>query len=138
MRVNDLPDVRIEMKRSHQSVSAATDDAPFEIVLNQQINGISATRSPVAVSELDDKAMLLERGDRLLALLQDYATDLENPGKMLKQIAPLVNSIENEVSQLQETVSKPFVADNQLRKLMDDLSVTAGVAIHKFHRGDFI
>jgi hypothetical protein len=138
MRVNDIADVRIEMKRGHESGVAAMDGGRFESVLNQQMNGISETRSLAAVSEVDDRDMLLASGDRLLALLGNYAADLENPGKMLKQIAPLVNSIENEVSQIQETVSKPSVADNQLRNLMDELTVTANVAIHKFHRGDFI
>ena len=113
-------------------------DIGFKGILDHQLTKVNAPGEVLPASVCDDRKIVLAQGDKLLSLLDDYAADLENPGKTLKQIAPLVNSIENEVSRIQGTVADSSMEDTELLGLMDALTVTADVAMYKFHRGDFL
>jgi glycyl-tRNA synthetase beta subunit len=86
----------------------------------------------------DDKARMLSQGDGILTMLETYAADLENPGKTLKQMAPLVEAIDHEVTRLEEKANARFSRDEALMDWVNELSLTARVATVKFHRGDFL
>ena len=80
---------------------------------------------------------LLNHGDRILDLLDVYRSDLANPEKTLKEIGPLVESIEREVEVIQAKAAMGGQKDRELTELVTNLSVTANVAMFKFHRGDY-
>ena len=86
----------------------------------------------------DINADILKRGNKILNLLDDYARELADPAKTLKDIEPLVGSIKQEVGIIESEVSGKFHTDKDLEKLIKDLAVTANVAMFKFHRGDYI
>ena len=137
MKINGMNgEIQIGMHRNSPSVMES--DVDFKGIFDQQMTTVTESRQSQTTSCVDARARVLEQGDKLLSLLDTYAADLENPGKMLKQIEPLVNSIEDEVSQIQGTVSDPSWEDNDLRLLMEELTITADVAMYKFHRGDFL
>lgn len=120
------------------SKATVQTDTGFKGILEHQMTMVSTPGEVLSASDCDARTMVIAQGDKLLSLLNDYAADLENPGKTLKQIAPLVNSIENEVSRIQGTVADASLLDKDLLSLMDELKVTADVATYKFHRGDFL
>jgi hypothetical protein len=80
----------------------------------------------------------LKQGNKVLNLLDDYARQLADPRKTLKDIEPLVESIKQEVGIIESEVSHKLHNDKHLEKLIKDLAVTANVAMFKFHRGDYI
>ena len=105
----------------------------------QIFDGKIAKLNPTTISTpVDSKADVLERGDKILNLLDDYAIGLNDPAKTLKDIGPLVKSIEKEMSLIEAEAADKFHNDKELEKLIENLAVTANVAVLKFRRGDYI
>lgn len=103
----------------------------FEQKLSE-IDGVGMT-SPV-----DNRIELIKQGDKLLNLLDNYARELADPNRKLKDIDPLVNRIQKEVSRIESSTSDNIYKDKELEKIIKDLAVTANVAAYKFHRGDYL
>ncbi|MBG0779131.1 MAG: hypothetical protein H0S81_04315 [Desulfotignum balticum] len=111
----------------------------FDHVFNRELAALQKTSEMSLDSgKTDDKARMLSQGDGILTLLETYAADLENPGKTLKQMAPLVEAIDHEVTRLEEKANARFSRDEALMDWVNELSLTARVATVKFHRGDFL
>ena len=107
----------------------------FKKVFDQKMNEISGT---VPQDRLKGKANVLEQGDKILNLLDDYGRVLTDPAMTLKEIAPLVERIEKEVSLFETEAAKRGHFDKALDRLTQDLAVTAHVTLFKFHRGDYL
>lgn len=124
------------LHKTDLSSSQKTDtDSGFKKVFDRTINEINATTAPAPV---DSKTNVIEHGDKLLNLLDDYARQLNDPGKTLKEIGPLVERIEKEVSFIETQAATKVKNDLKLEAIIKDLAVTANVAVLKFHRGDYI
>ena len=133
--INNIP------ANKHLQTSSPSRQASkaFEGAFNRELTALRKTRDmPMESGGTDQKAQMLSRGDGILTLLESYAADLENPGKSLKQIAPLVDAIEHEVHQFEKTAEKHFSGDKALMEWVNDLSLTARISTVKFHRGDFL
>jgi len=78
---------------------------------------------------------LMEQGETMLSLLDGFARDLSNAGRTLKEIEPLVKTIEKELVRLESSAEK---ADGRLKGFLNHVAVTGEVAVLKFHRGDFV
>jgi hypothetical protein len=76
----------------------------FNEIFAGQINALDKTagRSSDPGTTQGEKTVL-DRGDDILTLLETYAADLNDPCKTLKQMAPLVSAIEQEVAQFEKT-----------------------------------
>jgi len=107
----------------------------FTQILEQRLAEINPT-NPQAPRGIN--ADILKQSDRVLNLLDDYARQLADPAKTLKDIEPLVISIKEEVGIIESEVSDKLHNDKDLERLIKDLTVTANVAMFKFHRGDYI
>ena len=118
------------------SLSKKVDsDCGFKQVFDKKINEMNAaTMNPPP----DGKVDLIKNSDKILNLLDDYTRELGDPAKTLKDIGPLVEVIEKEVSLIQDKSAHIVPNDNELEKIIKDLAVTANVAVYKFHRGDYI
>lgn len=82
---------------------------------------------------------VLDQGDRVLNLLDDYGRVLTDPGKTLKEIEPLVERIEKEVRLFEEEAELEDYNDDQaFDQWAQDLAVTAYVALIKFRHGDYL
>ena len=110
-------------------------DNRFKQIFNQKLTGIDATASRTS---LDFKRDALNQSDRILHLLDDYARELTDPSKTLKAIEPLVESIKKEVNTIEAEAAEKVDNDNELERIIKDLTITANVAISKFHRGDYV
>jgi hypothetical protein len=107
----------------------------FKEIFDRTLNKIDGATAPVPA---DSKTDIIQHGDKILNLLDDYAGALTDPGKTLKEIEPLVATIEKEVNLIEAKATDSVRHDHELARFIQDLSVTANVAVLKFHRGDFI
>ena len=122
--------------QGQQSSSKKVDTGNrFKQVFDKKLNEINAT---IKTPPIGSRSDVIEQGDKILNLLDDYARGLADPAKTLKDIGPLVKSIEKEVSLIKTGASEKIHNDKELEKLIKDLAVTANVALFKFHRGDYI
>ena len=110
-------------------------DNGFKQIFDQKLNEISET---TITSPMESKSDVIEQGDRILNLLDDYARGLADPDKTLKDIGPLVERIEKEVCLIEAEASDKVKNDQELEKFIKNLAVTANVAVYKFHRGDYV
>ena len=110
-------------------------DNRFKQIFNQKLTDIHATASQTS---LDFKRDALNQSDKILHLLDDYARELTDPSKTLKAIEPLVESIKKEVNIIEAEAAEKVDNDNELERIIKDLTITANVAISKFHRGDYV
>ncbi len=108
-------------------------DCGFKQIFEQKITEVNTPSMPTSIR---DKVNIVEKSDNILNLLDEYAKELVNPAKTLKDIKPLVERIENEVSLI--VAEGKTHNDKELEKLVNDLTVAANVAVLKFHRGDYI
>lgn len=137
MKINGI-DIPLNGYRQTASLSRDTSTA-FDSVFSQELAALQKTpEMSLDSGRIDDKARMLSQGDGILTLLETYAADLENPGKTLKQMAPLVEAIDHEVTRLEQKANARFSRDEVLMEWVNELSLTARVATVKFHRGDFL
>lgn len=125
-----------QLPKTDLSSSKKTDtDNGFKQIFDRTLNQINAPAAPAAV---DGKTNVIEQGDKILNLLDDYARQLNDPNKTLKDIGPLVEKIEKEVNSIETQAAMNVKNDHKLEAIIKDLAVTANVAVLKFHRGDYI
>jgi len=107
----------------------------FKQIFDQKVAEINPLDAPLPII---NKTNILEHGDRILNLLDDYSTELVNPAKSLKDIEPLVKRIQKEMDSIKIETGDKTTDDKELEGLIRDLVVTANVAVSKFHRGDYL
>jgi hypothetical protein len=118
------------------SSTAKTDNKnQFKQVFNRKLEELHATISPGSV---DSKNDVIVQSEKIFNLLDHYAGELADPARTLKDIRPLVESIEKEVTVMESEAVNKVQNDKELEKLIKDLAVTAKVAMYKYHRGDYI
>ena len=117
------------------STAKADDDNKFNQIFNQKLDEINRSGSPGAV---DSKNDVILKGEKIINLLDHYAGELADPNRTLKDIRPLVDSIEKEVGLMESEALTKVGDDKSLDRILKDLTVTAKVAMYKFHRGDYI
>jgi hypothetical protein len=117
------------------STAEVGDDNQFKQIFDQKLDEIHTTTSP---SPIDSKSDVIVQSEKILNLLDHYAGDLADPARTLKDIRPLVDSIEKEVTLMESEAVNKVQNDKALDRLVKDLAVTAKVAMYKFHRGDYI
>ena len=128
--LNNLPQVQ---PLSPQKID--NKDKGFKRIFDQKLADIHATSSQISP---DCKKDVLGRSDKILHLLDDYAKELTDPTRSLKDIEPLVENIRKEVSLIEDEAARKIKNDNELERIIKDLTITANVALLKFHRGDYI
>lgn len=121
--------------RAQLPSSTTNKEAGFKQIFDRKLSEIDAItpRHPV-----EGKKSVLENSDRLLDLLDDYARNLSDPAKTLKDIGPLVERITEEVSLIKAESTDNVHHDDKLERIIEDLVVTTNVALFKFHRGDYL
>jgi len=111
-------------------------DAPgFKQIFDRQLAATNPAATPDSAPHQIDT---LKQSDRILDLLDNYANALDDPKKTLKDMGPLVANIEKEVRLMESKAFDHIQNDPKLKKLAQDVAVTANVAVFKFQRGDYI
>ena len=117
------------------SSTAKVDDNQFKQIFDKKLDELQTTPS---LAPVDSKSDVIGQSEKILNLLDHYAGELADPSKTLKDIRPLVDSIEKEVTLMESEAVNKVQNDETLDRLVKDLAVTAKVAMYKFHRGDYI
>lgn len=117
------------------SFDGITNDKGFKQIFDRKLSEVNSIASPTSA---DPKTDLLDQSDKILDLLNDYAKELGNPLKTLKDIEPIVLSIEKEVDLIESKTAGIVHQDSEIERFVKDLSVTAHVAVLKFQRGDYL
>ena len=107
----------------------------FGEIYKQKLAAISKVDSRV---QLDAKKALLDQSNRIMDLLDEYAGHLSNPAKSLKELDPLVRTIQDQVDLVAAKAADPKYATDEIGAIVTDLALTANVAVLKFQRGDFV
>lgn len=107
----------------------------FRQIYQEKLSTVSQTPAPFL---FDAKTDFIDQGDKVLDLLDAYATELNNPEKNLKDIDPLVKAIEKEMQLFEAKRADQSGMDEEMQGIAEDLSITANVALLKFQRGDYI
>jgi len=75
--------------------------------------------------------------EKALDLLEQYQRAMENPRTTLREIHPLVQSLGEEMKNLDQWVEKMPPSD-PLRAILTEAGILSSVEIEKFNRGDYI
>jgi hypothetical protein len=94
----------------------------------------SLNRGAVPDSE---KAELLNKADKLLGLLEDYREKIADPVYSLKEVYPILKSIEEENQRLIPLVDS-LPDGESMKDFLHRLLVTSTVETIKYNRGDYI
>jgi len=115
--------------------SKREDNMSFREVLQGRIaqtTPASPARGP------DSRSAFLARSEKVLGLLDDFARALADPRRSLKEMAPLVQTMEGELRGLQTATGPEEGKDQELSRLVNDVSLLAHVTLLKYQRGDFV
>lgn len=81
-------------------------------------------------------AGIFDKTNFLIDKLENYSKELENPGKSLKDLEPLIASIKNDAESLIEKATE--TQDKKLYKIATETAIKANTEFIKFNRGDYI
>ncbi|MBA3036605.1 MAG: hypothetical protein FP814_08945 [Desulfobacterium sp.] len=112
-----------------------TKDKDFKQVFDRKLSEINKVALPTLS---DHETDVIDHSDKVLNLLDDYANKLNNPLKTLKEIEPVVYSIENEMNLVESKAADIVPKNGEIEQFVRALSVTAHVAVMKFQRGDYV
>jgi hypothetical protein len=76
--------------------------------------------------------------DQLLTMLEQFAKDLSDPSKSLKDIEPLIQGIKENADLLSSSVKNDSESGKALKTIAEQSSVLANVEYMKFMRGDYV
>ena len=85
----------------------------------------------------ENRRITVDRVDNLLNLLDNYRELLADPQVTLRQMEPLLNTIEQEKTQL-SSVLDSLESEDGLKDIVNRTLVTASLEIVKYNRGDYI
>lgn len=84
-----------------------------------------------------DKLSTIDRIEKVLDLLDEYRRQLADPNATLREIQPLVKSLETENRQLQPVLNSIGEGD-QLKQILNQTLVTTSLEVIKYNKGDYI
>ncbi|MDX9786583.1 MAG: hypothetical protein RBT11_07395 [Desulfobacterales bacterium] len=146
---NIIPISENQAIQPHKTVQKTTDIC-FKDSLNKALGEKATTETyPAAraLGEIQAASFLsiespiekvVTQTNQLLDLLRDYADDLNNQSKSLKDIAPLLNTIHNNANNLLKEAENMAVPNEALQRIASEVALTARLESIKFHRGDYI
>lgn len=102
----------------------------------KSLGEIAATNLPHLQSL--SPAGVIEKTDGLLDLLDNYSKEIDDPGKTLKDIEPLIDTIKKDASLLLAEAEKSLPGNGNLKRIAREAAVAANVEYFKFYRGDYI
>ena len=109
-------------------------DAGFKKLFDLKLSEVEQT---TLSDPIDNRKKVLDHGNRLLNLLDDYGRMMLDPSKTSLDMEPVIGHIEKEIERMEAEAADRVPDDKTLSDLINDLSIVANVAISKYHRGDF-
>ena len=79
---------------------------------------------------------IFNKTDKLLKIFEDFTKDINNSGKNLKELEPIISLIRQQADELINETK--LIKDSDLNKFTNEFAVKANVEYIKFMRGDYI
>jgi hypothetical protein len=121
------------------SILQDTVGAPAAVEKGVQPPAMVETVVPVQLQHVrsPEKLSTIDRIEKVLDLLDEYRRKLADPNTTLREIQPLVKSLETENGQLQPVLNSNVEGD-QLKEILNQTLVTTSVEVIKYNKGDYI
>jgi hypothetical protein len=132
-----LNDARARRSEGHQATpppftSREVENLSIPVLSVPSLNGASETKEMNQVRSQGIKAT-----EDTLGILEQYQRAIGDPGKTLRQMDSLVQSLSHEVENL-KTLAEKVPSSDPLQKIMADLGIVSTVEIEKFSRGEYV
>ena len=97
------------------------------------------TVAPVQLQHVrsPEKPSTIDRIEKVLDLLDEYRRKLADPNTTLREIQPLVKSLETENGQLKPVLNS-MVEGDQLKQILNQTLVSTSLEVIKYNKGDYI
>jgi hypothetical protein len=107
--------------------------------------GMEAAKAPV-LEEIastglylqDQSTVVSEKTDALLGLLDAYSNELKNPDVSLKNIAPILEQINQKADSLLKESLSLGAGNTNLKEIATQTVIAAQTEYHRFQRGDYV
>ena len=121
------------------SILQDTVGAPTAAEKGVQSPAMVETVVPVQLQHVrsPEKPSTIDRIEKVLDLLDEYRRKLADPSTTLREIQPLVKSLETENGQLQPVLNS-IVEGDQLKEILNQTLVTTSLEVIKYNKGDYI
>jgi hypothetical protein len=116
------------------SVSEPEEISSHFLAAIQPMN--SAEELPEIMSPLSARTQCTKAAEETLDLLENYCKAMADPGLSLKEINPLLKSLQDKIDGLNRHSEKLPQVD-PLRDILSEVGILSRVEIEKFHRGDY-
>jgi AAA domain len=132
-----------------QTKTVGTSSGDFSASLNRAMGAGNPSSAPAAALgeiqastfqsiEAPAKETLVSNAGSLLDLMDDYAQNLGNPSKSLKDIAPILDTINERATELLKQSQTLAPQDDSLHRIASEVALTARMEVMKFQRGDYV
>lgn len=112
------------------------DNTSFREVLQVRI---SQTTPASPATGADRRPEFVAQSEKVIGLLDDFARALADSNKSLKEVAPLVQTMQGELRDLEAVKAGVEKGeDRALSQLVSEVSLLAHVTLFKYQRGDFV
>jgi histidinol phosphatase-like PHP family hydrolase len=144
-QINDA--VTVQSAKKPTTSTGSPFSASLENALSQKSQETTGSEQTSALREPQPSIMnpsgttsthMIGQTDKLLGLLESYATGLENPSATLKELASIVSMMKDEAMQLMASTDAHAVEESGLNGIAAKAALTANVEYIKFQRGDYI
>lgn len=121
------------------ALEQAIEESEFsEMKTNAPVSGLEEV-TPTQVVQIQQPSEIVSGStDKLLGMLDDYASQLENSGVSLKQLAPVLEQINEDAEKLLSQTQSLGNANAELKNIATQAAVTAQAEYVKFQRGDYL
>ncbi len=136
-QVNKGADGDLFQKTFDRILSESSENTPASVSpAVQGLGEISASSFNLRIE--DESVGAVENNtEQLLTLMEQYARDLGDPNKTLRDIEPLVQGIKEGADLLSESVKNDAKVSDRIKSLAQESAVLANVEYMKFMRGDY-
>ncbi len=106
---------------------------------NMSVNSLGEVRS-VAFNTInyEDDSSLVSKSEDLLNLLDEYSNELNDGGKSLRDLEPLVSELKENATELMEDILGDEGSDPDLKRHAAQCAIIASVEALKYERGDYV
>ena len=102
------------------------------------LNSLGEVR-PVAFNKIDyEGSELVSKSEDLLNLLDEYSKELNNNGKSLRDLEPLVSELKENATELMENILGDQQSEPDIKRHAAQCAIIASVEALKYERGDYV
>lgn len=99
---------------------------------------LAEPRAVNLISSVAPETTIVDQTRRVIDLMDDYANSLADPGKTLRDVAPLLRQFLDAAQSVHDQYKDRAAESNVLTGILNDLLRTAHLEQIRFQRGDYV